>query len=214
MATIERSRDQERNIERKKISTSRAEEIRVVDGRPRRNALNVSKRESIALKAIFSAPPSSFRELEFFVFLGRTLYMPKTLLVVLLLAATAAVAATPDSSSQPVTTTPAIWHYLMPDHSIKSVFPDLLPQSVTLALQPENMAAARPRTGFCRCSCGFPCATSADCGGVSCDKFITCCARKTQNAEIDWFTRSFESSSHKTPLPDSILKEVLKAECK
>lgn len=141
--------------------------------------------------------------------------MRKTLLVVLLLAATAAVAATPDSSSQPVTATPAIRHYLMPDYSIKSVFPDLLPQSVTLAPKADNFAGGGPpKTGFCRCSCGFPCATSADCGGVSCDKFITCCARKTQNPEIDWFTRSFESSSHKTSLPDAILQEVLKADCK
>ena len=136
------------------------------------------------------------------------------LVFVLLLAATAAVAATNDSSSQPVTTTPAIRHYLMPDHSIKSVFPDLLPPSVTLAPQVENLAGVRPKMGFCRCSCGFQCSTSADCGGSSCDPFITCCARKSQNPEIDWFTQSFESSSHKTPLPDSILKEVLKAECK
>ena len=140
--------------------------------------------------------------------------MRKTLLVVLLLAATAAVAATSDSNSQPVTNTPAIRHYLMPDYSIKSVFPDLLPQSVNPTPRADNFAGGPPKTGFCRCSCGFPCATSADCGGVSCDKFITCCARKAQNPEIDWFTRSFESSSHKTPLPDSILQEVLKADCK
>jgi hypothetical protein len=140
--------------------------------------------------------------------------MRKTLLAVLLLAAVAAVAATPDSSSQAVTTAPVIRHYLMPDHSIKSVFPDLLAQSEILAQRTDTAAADRPKTGFCRCSCGFPCATSADCGGVSCDKFITCCARKTQNPEIDWFTRSFESSSHQTSLPDAILKEVLKAECK
>ena len=136
------------------------------------------------------------------------------LVFVLLLAATAAVAATADSSTQPVTTTPAIRHYLMPDYSIKSVFSDLLPQSEALAPGAENLAGVRPKMGFCRCSCGFQCSTSADCGGASCDPFITCCARKSQNPEIDWFTRSFESSSHKTPLPDSILKEVLKAECK
>jgi hypothetical protein len=140
--------------------------------------------------------------------------MRKTLLVVLLLAAVAAVAATPDSSSQAVTTTPVIRHYLMPDHSIKSVFPDLLSQSMTPAPQADNTAGARPKMGFCRCSCGFQCSTSADCGGSSCDPFITCCARKSQNPEIDWFTRSFESSSHQTSLPDAILKEVLKAECK
>ena len=136
------------------------------------------------------------------------------LVFVLLLAATAAFAATSDSSTSNATVTPAVRTYLMPDLSIKSVFPDLLPQSETLAPRADNFAGGPPKTGFCRCSCGFPCATSADCGGVSCDKFITCCARKAQNPEIDWFTRSFESSSHKTSLPDSILKEALKAECK
>lgn len=35
--------------------------------------------------------------------------------------------------------------------------------------------AARHRHGYCRCSCGYPCTTSADCGGVSCDPFISCC---------------------------------------
>lgn len=37
--------------------------------------------------------------------------------------------------------------------------------------------AARPphRRGYCRCSCGYPCQSSADCGGSSCDPFITCC---------------------------------------
>jgi hypothetical protein len=140
--------------------------------------------------------------------------MRKTLLVVLLLAATAAVAATTDSSTKPVTTTPAIRHYLMPDHSIKSVFPDLLPQSETLAAQPDATATGATKLGFCQCGCGIRCSTSADCGGNACRPFITCCARKSQNPEIDWFTRSLESSSHKTALPDSILKEVLKAECK
>lgn len=136
------------------------------------------------------------------------------LVFVLLLAATAAIAATSDSSSSNATVTPAIRTYLMPDLSIKSVFPDLLPQSETLAPRADNFAGGRPKMGFCRCSCGFQCATAADCGGSSCDPFITCCARKSQNPEIDWFTRSFESSSHKTSLPDSILKEALKAECK
>jgi hypothetical protein len=142
--------------------------------------------------------------------------MSKTfLVVVLLLAATAAVAATPDSSSQPATTNLTVRHYLMPDHSFKSVFLlDLLQPAEALASQPDTLAAAPRKRGTCRCSCGFPCATDADCGGSSCDPFITCCARKTLNPEVEWFTRSFESSSHKTPLPDTILKEVLKAECK
>lgn len=141
--------------------------------------------------------------------------MRKTLLVVLLLAATAAVAATPDSNSQAATTTPVIRHYLMPDHSIKSMFTlELLGQHAAVASQPDGLAAAPAKLGFCQCGCGIRCSTSADCGGAACRPFITCCARKSQNPEIDWFTRSFESSSHKTALPDAILKEVIKAECK
>lgn len=42
----------------------------------------------------------------------------------------------------------------------------------------------RPKKGFCRCSCGYPCATSADCGGVSCDPFITCCVRGEANQSL------------------------------
>ena len=157
-----------------------------------------------------------FPERPFDVVLGRTLCMlKKLLLVALLLAAVAAVAAPTDSSPQSTTSAPAIKSYLMPDLSFKSVFSlDLLQPSETLAAQPDTVAAPRPRRGFCRCSCGFQCTSSADCGGASCDPFITCCVRKTQNSEVEWFTRSFESSSHKTPTPDAILKAVLKAECK
>ncbi len=142
--------------------------------------------------------------------------MKKLFLVfVLLLAATAAVAATSDSSSSRTTVTPAVRTYLMPDLSFKSVFSlDLVQPAETLAPQPDTVAGGPKRSGFCRCSCGFQCTSSADCGGASCDPFITCCARKTQNPEVEWFTRNFESSSHKTPLPEAILKEMLKAECK
>ena len=141
--------------------------------------------------------------------------LKKLFVVVLLLAAVSAVAATTDPNIQPATVAPAIKTYLMPDLTFMSVFSlDLLQPSEALAAQPDTVAAARPRTGFCRCSCGFPCSTSADCGGVSCDKFITCCARKTQNPEAGWFTRSFESSSHKTAQPEAVLKEIVKSECK
>jgi len=55
---------------------------------------------------------------------------------------------------------------LQPDLTLKStVAADLL------------QTAAVHRRGFCRCSCGYPCTSSADCGGVSCDPFITCCER-------------------------------------
>ncbi len=140
----------------------------------------------------------------------------KLLVVVLFLAAVAAVAATTDANSQPTTATPDIKSYLMPDLSFKSVFSLDLQPSEVLAAQPDTVAAAPPKKfGTCRCSCGSPCATNADCGGASCDPFITCCnARKAPNPESRWFTRSFEFSSHKTAQPDAILKEIVKAECK
>lgn len=31
------------------------------------------------------------------------------------------------------------------------------------------------RRRYCRCGCGLTCETDADCGGASCDPFITCC---------------------------------------
>jgi hypothetical protein len=138
----------------------------------------------------------------------------KWLVLVLLLSAAAAMAATTDANDQQSTTT-GIKTYLMPDLSFKSVFVlDMAPLPEALASEPDALAAAPKRRGTCRCSCGFPCATSADCGGASCDPFITCCARKSQNPEAEWFTRSFEFSSHKSAQSDEILKEIVKAECK
>src|SRR5437899_10599397 len=140
--------------------------------------------------------------------------LKKLLLVALLLGSVAVVAAPTDSSPHSITSAPAIKSYLMPDLSFKSVFSlDLLQPSETLAAQPDTVAAPRPRRGFCRCSCGFQCTSSADCGGASCDPFITCCARKTQTPEAGWFTRSFETSSHKTAQPEIVLREIVKAEC-
>lgn len=66
-----------------------------------------------------------------------------------------------------------------------SVPPSTLCASVAQPEIPACMASA-PETldaggiphhshGYCRCSCGYPCMTSADCGGVSCDRFISCC---------------------------------------
>jgi hypothetical protein len=135
--------------------------------------------------------------------------MKKLFLVfVLLLAATAAVAATSDSNPSPATVAPAIRTYLMPDLSLKSVFsPDLLPQTAA-APQPDTVAGGPKRTGFCRCSCGFQCTSSADCGGSSCDPFITCCERKGQRSDAEWFRSSM--ASHKAAVPETILK----ADCK
>jgi hypothetical protein len=136
--------------------------------------------------------------------------MPKKLFLVsvLLLAATAAVAATSDSGSSNATGAPAIRTYLMPDLSFRSVLsPELLGQHATAA-PPDTVAGGPKRTGFCRCSCGFQCTSSADCQGVSCDPFITCCERKGQNSDAEWFRSS--QASHKTAVPEAILK----ADCK
>jgi hypothetical protein len=54
----------------------------------------------------------------------------------------------------------------------------ILTSSSSASSQSESSfePAAKPhRHGYCRCSCGYACQTSADCGGVSCDPFITCC---------------------------------------
>jgi len=124
--------------------------------------------------------------------------------LVVLLAAVAAVAATTDTS-QSSTGVPAIRTYLMPDLSLKSVVsPALVPQTA-----PQIDSTAGKRSGFCRCSCGFPCTSSADCGGASCDPFITCCARR-ESPDAEWFSRSLDQASHKTPPP----AEILKANCK
>lgn len=114
-----------------------------------------------------------------------------------LLLAAFAVASTSTGDTQPVNRAPAIRTYLLPDLSLKSVIsPDFLPQS-----QVPDVAANR--RGFCRCSCGYPCTTSADCGGASCDPFITCCDKNPQDRE--WFTQALTQSSRKTPLPDMLL---------
>lgn len=137
----------------------------------------------------------------------------KLFVAVLLMASVAAVAATTDASSLPATASPDIKTYLMPDLSFKSVFVlDMLPQPEAVALQADNLAAPG-KLGFCQCGCGIRCTTSADCGGSACRPFITCCARKSPNPESEWFTRSFEFSSHKTQ-SDEILGEIVKAECK
>jgi len=42
---------------------------------------------------------------------------------------------------------------------------------------PAASQAAKPRRGYCRCSCSFTpdCSTNADCGGSLCLKGPTCC---------------------------------------
>ena len=126
----------------------------------------------------------------------RTMSGIKTLLKILaftcILVATAIAISTPVSNNQPaVGNDPAFKTAMQPDLTLKTVIsPDLLPQ-------PSQTAAAR-RHGFCRCSCGYPCQTSADCGGVSCDPFITCCEKDPQK---DSFQQGIALSSHKSGEP-------------
>jgi len=131
------------------------------------------------------------------------------LVFVLLLAATAAFAATSDSSASSATAAPAIRTYLMPDLSFKTVLSlDMLPQAAGLASQPDATATGATKLGFCACGCGIRCTTSADCGGNACRPFITCCARKGQSSDAEWFRSS--QASHKTAVPEAIVK----ADCK
>lgn len=134
--------------------------------------------------------------------------MSKRFLIVLvvLLAASTAIAATNDSN-QATTGVPAIRTYLMPDLSLKTLIsPGLLPLT---APQPDLAVGAPKRHGFCRCSCGFQCTSDADCGGSSCDPFITCCVRQG-SPDAEWFSRSLDQASHKTSPPEALLK----ANCK
>jgi hypothetical protein len=84
----------------------------------------------------------------------------------------AAVAGTAANDQSLARSTTNIQTSLQPDLTLKS----------TVAADLVQTAAVH-RRGFCRCSCGYPCTSSADCGGASCDPFITCCDRgETQPA--------------------------------
>lgn len=139
--------------------------------------------------------------------------MRKTVLAISVLLGVAVMAAsTPAPGKRSTDNTPAVKSYLMPDLSLKSVIsPDLLPASTKQASQPATRLAGPPhRSGFCRCSCGFPCTSDADCGGTSCDPFITCCDKNPQSKANTVFFQGALNSSRKAALPE----EVLKASCK
>lgn len=116
--------------------------------------------------------------------------VPRSILKMLLCAAillaviTTANAAAPADEAAPATA--GSFHtYLMPDLSLKSAF------MVPLAPQTETGF----KRGTCHCSCGTaPCNTSADCGGNSCDQFISCCVKQP---EAQWS----QESSRKTEMP-------------
>jgi hypothetical protein len=100
--------------------------------------------------------------------------------------------------------------YMMPDLSLKTVITFDLPPSGIATAEPDAVGTPPRKRGFCRCSCGFPCATDKDCGGASCDPFISCCERDPQNPDSGWFARELTQASHKRPIPAALLK----ANCK
>ena len=100
-----------------------------------------------------------------------TKFLPKHFLLGgLLLLALAAVAAAASNDQVPASSVSAIRTTLQPDLTLKGTLsPELIP------------TALHRRT--CRCSCGYPCNSDADCGpGGSCEEFISCCDRGQTSA--------------------------------
>jgi hypothetical protein len=50
-------------------------------------------------------------------------------------------------------------------------------QPAAVSEAPEFLVPSKKRLGYCHCGCSTErvCRTSADCGGASCDQFISCC---------------------------------------
>jgi len=89
---------------------------------------------------------------------------------------------------------PASKTVLQPDLTLKTVLsPDLT--------QPGTGAGVNAFGRTCRCSCGFPCKTDADCGpGGVCAAGITCCATgPTNDATLKVFQEREQISSRQTP---------------
>lgn len=138
--------------------------------------------------------------------------MRKTLVILCVLVGAAVVmASTPTSTNRSTNSSPAVKTYLLPDLTLKTVIsPALLPPAATGTQAVTAVAQKRPKSGFCRCSCGFPCATDADCGGASCDPFITCCDKGPGKKNNKRFYQGLMNSSHKGALPEEVLKPMCK----
>jgi len=83
---------------------------------------------------------------------------------------------------------------------------DLTLKSVLVMPEPSSTGAAKPAgyTAFlktCRCTCGQPCTTNADCGGGNvCGVGITCCNRTPgKNSLNAIFQQKDATSSSKNP---------------
>jgi hypothetical protein len=124
----------------------------------------------------------------------------KSLLVLLLLMTAAAFAATASSDGTQASAVP-IKTFLRADLSLKSV---VLAPEVT---QPAAAKAAAFTLKTCRCSCGQPCTTNADCGpGGACGVGITCCNRTPgKNALNSVFQQKDELSSSRHPSMNALV---------
>lgn len=113
----------------------------------------------------------------------------RTLLLSCILLGTVAALAAPAATNASTSSAAAIHTYLQPDLSLKSVL-------VSDSFQIAGKAPTGTSLRTCRCSCGQPCTTNADCGGNVCGPGITCCGRNPQDSP--WLNLS---SSRKTAAP-------------
>lgn len=112
-----------------------------------------------------------------------------TIVVAVVFLAAVAVAATASQDKAAIKT------FMQSDLSLKTVLsPELSQPGIFAGIQTYSF-----RT--CRCSCGFPCKTNADCGpGGVCAPGITCCATSSGNDATSQVFQDRENlSSRETP---------------
>lgn len=101
--------------------------------------------------------------------------LSRTLLLTCMLLGTVIALAAPAATNGAATAPAAIQTYLQPDLSLKSVL-------LTTSLEPAGKTPAGFGLRTCRCSCGQPCKTNADCGGNVCGPGITCCNKSPKDS--------------------------------
>jgi hypothetical protein len=118
---------------------------------------------------------------------GKRVFPNVLLLSFVALVVTAAVAVAAPNNQPIANSDTGIRTYLQPDLTLKSVLsPALLPPA-------SGSTLAFGRT--CRCSCGYPCKTNADCGpGGVCAPGITCCDKKLGDPVLQSFQPNPASS--------------------
>lgn len=115
------------------------------------------------------------------------LVLKSLLLFSVLLIAVAALAAPAANDQSTLNSVNALRTYLQPDLTLKSVL------SSEFVPQAQGPKVAFLRT--CRCSCGFPCKTNADCGpGGLCTNGITCCNQGPKGQPAAWLQAAALSS--------------------